>query len=182
MLALEQLHPVTSTIHLPKGQAMEFTCRPVDATFFDTAPMRVVNAVDLEATPAKVFAIFADADSWPKWFHAIHKVEFTSAKPYGVGTTRTMWLTGLSADEQYFRWEQDRRCSYYVTQTSVPMAHAMAEDYLLEETAPGKTRFTHTMAVDPRFLVEAGGPFAHMYFELMLKSAGKGLQKYVLQG
>ena len=57
---------------------MHFDCRPVDASFFDTAPMRFQHEVDLDATPAKVFAIFDDENSWPKWFHAIHKVEWTS--------------------------------------------------------------------------------------------------------
>jgi len=160
---------------------MHFACHPVDASFFDTAPMRFTNVVDLEASPAKVFAIFADADTWPKWFHAIHKAEWTSEKPYGVGSTRTIWMTPVSVDEHFFRWEPDRRCSFYAAATSTPMVHALAEDYLLEEIAPGKTRFTYTVAMDPRFLVEVGGPFSHMFFESMFKSACKGLQRYVLE-
>jgi uncharacterized protein YndB with AHSA1/START domain len=50
--------------------------------------MRIVSAVDLEVSPAKVFGIFGDADSWPKWFHAFHKVEWKNDKPYGVGSVR----------------------------------------------------------------------------------------------
>ncbi len=61
------------------------------------------------------------------------------------------------------------------------MCHAMAEDYLLEQTAPGKTRFTHTIALEPRFIAEVGGPFTHMFFESLLKSSGKALHSYVLQ-
>ncbi len=161
---------------------MHSSCRSVDASFLDSAPMRFASSVDLEASPSKVFAILADADSWPKWFHAMHKVVWTSEKPYGVGSTRTVSMTGwLDIDERYFRWEKDRRCSYYVTATSMPMAHAMAENYLLEETAPGKTRFTHIIALDPRFLVEVGGPFTHLFFESQLKGSGKSLQSYVLQ-
>jgi len=106
---------------------------------------------------------------------------WTSEKPYGVGSTRTIWMTPVSVDEHFFRWEQDLRCSFYAAGTSTPLAHALAEDYLLEETAPGKTRFTYTVALDPRFLVEAGGPFSHMFFESMFKSACEGLQSYVLQ-
>jgi hypothetical protein len=66
---------------------MRFSCRPVDASFFDTAPMRFKNVVELNASPAKVFAIFEDGESWPQWFRAIRKVAWTSNKPYGVGTT-----------------------------------------------------------------------------------------------
>src|SRR4051795_5067065 len=103
---------------------MHFSCRPIDASFFDTAPMRFVNAVDLNASPEKVFAFFADSDSWPKWFPAIRKAQWTSEKPYGVGSTRTGWLPPTSVDEHFFRWEPNRRCSFYATGTSAPMAHA----------------------------------------------------------
>ena len=71
---------------------MRFSGRPVDASFLDTAPMRFKNVVELNASPAKVFAIFEDGESWPQWFRAIRKVAWTSSKPYGVGTTRTVWL------------------------------------------------------------------------------------------
>jgi hypothetical protein len=57
---------------------MHFTCRPVDTSFFDTAPMRFKNEVELDAPPAKVFAIFDDERSWPEWFRAIHKVVWTT--------------------------------------------------------------------------------------------------------
>lgn len=71
---------------------MRFTCRPVDASFFDIAPMRFKNEVEPDAPPAMVFAIFDDEQSWPEWFRAIHKVVWTSNKPHGVGSTRTVSL------------------------------------------------------------------------------------------
>ena len=92
----------------------------------------------------KVFAFFEDGESWPKWFRAIHKVKWTSHKPYGLGTTRTVWLALATLDEHFFCWEQDRRCSFYLTGASMPLAHALAEDYLLKEVAPSKTRFTYS--------------------------------------
>lgn len=93
---------------------MRFTCRPVDTSFFDTAPMRFKNVVELDAPPATVFAIFDDEQSWPKWFRAIRKVVWTSNRPHGVGSTRTVSLSTATLYEYFFRWEQDRRCSFYV--------------------------------------------------------------------
>jgi hypothetical protein len=158
---------------------MRFPCQPVDASFFDTAPLRFENVVALEATPAKVFSIFQDAESWPRWFRAMHKVTWTSQKPYGVGATRTVWLPPVSLDEHFFRWEPDRRVSFYLTGHSLPMAHALAEDYLLEETSPGRTRFTYRVAMKPRLMVAIGGPVSRLYFGSMFKSACKNLQRYV---
>jgi hypothetical protein len=160
---------------------MRFPCHPVDASFFDTAPMRFRNAVELVARPADVFAIFEDGESWPRWFHGIRKVVWTSNKPYGVGTTRTVWLTGVSVDEHFFRWEQDRRLSFYLTGQSMPLAHALAEDYLLEEVAPSKTRFTYSVAIEPRLALRMGGPIARTYLGSMFRNGCKGLQNYVLK-
>jgi len=160
---------------------MRFPCHPVDSTFFDTAPMRFKNAVDLAAAPVDVFAIFEDGESWPRWFHAIHKVVWTSSKPYGVGTTRTVWLTPVAIDERFFRWEQGRRFSFYLTGHSMPLVHALAEDYLLEELAPGNTRFTYSVAIEPRLALRMGGPIARSYFDSIFQDACKGLQSYVLK-
>jgi hypothetical protein len=143
--------------------------------------MRFKNAVELAARPVDVFAIFEDGESWPRWFHGIHKVVWTSNKPYGVGTTRTVSLTGVSVDEYFFRWEQDHRFSFYLTGHSMPLFHAFAEDYLLEELAPGKTRFTYGVAIEPRLALRMGGSIARARFDSMFKDGCKGLQSYLLQ-
>ena len=160
---------------------MRFSCHPVDASFFDTAPMRFKHAVELAARPADVFAIFEDGESWPRWFQGINKVVWTSNKPYGVGTTRTVWLSIATVDEHFFRWEPGRRFSFYMTGQSMPLVHAMAEDYLLEERALGETRFTYTMAIEPRLALRMGGPVARRQFDSMVASACRGLQNYVLK-
>lgn len=160
---------------------MRFTCRPVDASFFDTAPMRFTNVVELDAAPERVFAIFDDENSWPQWFRAIHKVVWTSNRPHGLGATRTVMLAMVTADERFFRWEQDRGFSFYLTGVSLPLAHAFAEDYQLEEVVPGKTRFTYRVAIEPRLALAVGGPIARNYFGSMFASACKSLRSYVVK-
>ena len=137
--------------------------------------------MELASRPADVFAIFEDGESWPRWFPGIRKVVWTSNKPYGVGTTRTVWVTGASVDEHFFRWERDRRFSFYLTGQSIPLTHALAEDYLLEEVAPSKTRFTYSVAIEPRLALRMGGPIARTYFGSMFRNACEGLQSYVLK-
>ena len=106
---------------------------------------------------------------------------WTSNRPHGVGTTRTVSLSTATIYEHFFRWEQYRRFSFYLTGTSMPLAHAFAEDYLLEEFAPAKTRFTHRAAMEPRLAVAMGGPLSRMYFGSMFKSACENLPSYVLK-
>jgi hypothetical protein len=82
----------------------------------------------------------------------------------------------LTVDEHFFRWEQNRRCSFYLTGHSMPLFHAFAEDYLLEEVAPGRTHFTYSVAVEPRLTIRMGGPIAQTYFGSTFRKGCKGLQ------
>ena len=104
---------------------------------------------------------------------------WTSDRPHGVGSTRTVSLSTATIYEHFFRWEPDRRLTFYLTGASMPLAHAFAEDYLLEELAPGKTRFTYQVAIEPRLPVAMGGPISRMYFGSTFKSACETLPSYV---
>jgi hypothetical protein len=158
---------------------MRFPCRPVDAAFFETAVMRFKNVVELEAPPEDVFSILEDPGSWPRWFRGMRKVAWISGEPHGVGSTRTAWLTLVTIDEHFFRWEPGHRFSFYATGLSMPLAHALAEDYLLDQVGPGRSRFTYRVAIAPRALVRLGGPVARAYFASMFRHACSGLQRHV---
>ena len=158
---------------------MRFHCHPVDAAFFDNAPMRFVNSVDLDASPRDVFAILADAGTWPQWFPGMHKATWTSARHDGVGSARTVALTMLTLDEKFFRWQPDRRVSFYITAQSQPLVRALAEDYLLDELSANRTRLTYTVAMEPRIVLRLGGPLARAHFDSMFKKACEGLARYV---
>ena len=105
----------------------------------------------------------------------------TSAQTHGAGATRTVALTMLTLDQKFFRWEPDRRMSFYITAQSQPLVHALAEDYLLEEISANRTRFTYTVAMEPRIAVRLGGPLARAYFGSMFRKASAGLARYVVQ-
>lgn len=130
---------------------MKFSCDPVDVDFISRAPQRVVTTIDIRATPERVFAELA-GDRWPEWFPGMKGVEWTSPKPYGVGTTRTVTLETLVADERFILWEDHRRFAFVFVSTSVPAFKSFAEDYVLEPTAGG-CRFTWRVGWAPRWFV-----------------------------
>jgi hypothetical protein len=158
---------------------VRFPCRPADASFFDDAPMRFKNEVELSAGPAAVFAILEDASTWPRWFSGMRDAVWTSAKAGGVGSTRRVSLAMLTLDERFYHWEPGRRLSFYLTSQSMPLAHSLAEDYLLEELTPMTTRFTYSVALEPRLAVAMAGPVARAYFGSMFRKACEGLARYV---
>ena len=160
---------------------MRFACRPVDAGFFDTAPIVFRHSVQVAATAARAFSYFEDERAWPEWFTDITRVVWTSPRPFGVGTTRTVTLKTLTVDEQFFRWEQGRRFSFFLTSATLPLFEALAEDYLLEETSPGSTRFTYTVAIAPRLIIKLGGAMARRQLDDGFRRGCVGLADYALR-
>ena len=57
--------------------------------------------VNLDASPEAVFDIFADGESWPRWFKGIYRVDWTGPEPKGIGTTRTVKLTTMTVHEHF---------------------------------------------------------------------------------
>ncbi|UJB70898.1 SRPBCC family protein [Acaryochloris sp. 'Moss Beach'] len=121
---------------------MKFNCRPVGIEFLDNAPVQFVNQVELAASPAQVFAIFEKAEAWPLWYKEIVKVEWHGPQPYGVGTTRTVKLTTVTVEEHFFVWEQNERLAFCFTAMSLPLVHALVEEYRLTPLGEHRSQFT----------------------------------------
>jgi Polyketide cyclase / dehydrase and lipid transport len=158
---------------------MHSSCRSVDAAFFDTARWRFRSDAELPVTAKAAFALFEDASAWPKWISAITRVTWTSPRPFGAGTTRTVELRGATVFEHFFRWEQDRRFSFFVLShdAPLPLFRALAEDYLLEDLPGGRCRFTYVVALDPAFALRVLGPIGRFALGRGFGGAPKALAR-----
>lgn len=154
-------------------------CRPVEHDFLETAPVVIVNTVAINATPETIFRSFAEADDWPKWFDGMSKVEWTSPKPFGVGTTRTVSLGALKVYEHFTRWEDNKRFTFYFTKTNLPFVNALMEDYLLEPISDQQTRFTYTVAYEPRLPLSILGPVGKFALTKNFEKATKSCAKFM---
>jgi hypothetical protein len=100
------------------------------------------------------------ADAPLGWCRILQRTEWTSPRPFGVGTTRevsALWGTN-KLRERYFLWEEGRRHSFYVVQSSGFLFKALAEDYLVEPRGADACRFTWTIAIAPSLLGKATMP------------------------
>lgn len=158
---------------------MKFKCQPVNSDFFQSAPVRFVNEVELAASPEQVFAVFENAEAWPQWFKEIAHVEWTSPRPYGVGTTRTVSLTTVTVKEYFFVWQQNQRFAFYFTELSLPLARAFAEDYHLEDLGNNCCKFTYTVCLEPTIWLRLGGSFILNIYEGMFRRATHELTEYI---
>lgn len=125
-------------------------------SFYETASFRVVTKVSINAPAAKVFATLEDPNAWPRWVKAIKKVEWTSPKPFAVGTTRTVTMkNGHRIDERFILWETNRRMSFSVLGSTHPGVSAFGEDYILTPTAQG-CDLRWTLVLQPRGFLAQG--------------------------
>lgn len=158
---------------------MKFPCLPVTERFFDDAPMRFRSEAELPVSADVAFASLEDAHAWPRWFTDIRSVEWTTPRPFGVGTTRTVALATMTVYEYFFRWEQGKRFSFYFTDASVPLFRALAEDYLLEPLPNGRSRFVYTVAIDPSRMLALSGFLGRSMLEKTFKAAPDSFAKYL---
>lgn len=158
---------------------MKYPCREVDLIFLETAPVRFVNVVEVNATPEQIFSSWQEAQSWPQWYDGILDVEWTSEAPFGVGTTRTVKLATATVYEKFILWEQNKRFSFYFTGVNKKLFAALAEDYELEVLANGKTRFTYTVAYEPDGLLRWAGPIGRFVMRSTFAKATQSMAVYM---
>jgi hypothetical protein len=136
-----------------------FKNQPVDSTFFGSAPVVLSDTFEIARPAAEVWdELTADGTLW--WCRILDDVSWTSPRPFGAGTTRTVSsLKGVNViKEHFFRWEEGRRKSFYVVESSAPLFKRFAEDYLVEPASEGTCRFTWTIAYESRPAMRPGRP------------------------
>ena len=156
-------------------------CRPVDATFFETAPERFRYEVELACTPARLFEILEDPASWPRWAPGIARVEWTSPRPYGVGTTRTVSLRGgPQIVEEFTVWEPGRALAFHVREATEAVWWSFAERYEIVASGAG-CKLTWTIAYAPRDVFAKLHPWIRPAMRATLKVFTLLLRRYVAQ-
>lgn len=127
--------------------ALAHLVRRVDERFLKDAPLVVKTHVDLEATPAQVWEALGSDRMW-EWLPVLDRLRWLTPRPHAVGATRELRVgRAFLVEEEFFRWEEERRATFCVTSASKPLVRALAEDFRLEPTTRG-TRLTWTMALD----------------------------------
>jgi hypothetical protein len=133
-------------------------CEPIDEAYFASAPQRFHYDVLLPVTPEQLFQVFDDPTSWPSWAPGIANVEWTSPKPFGPGTTRTVtFWGGMEVYEDFFLYESPRQMAFGFTGTSEPVWRSFGELYQVSEHPDG-CRLQWTVAYEPI------GPFGRAHF------------------
>jgi len=144
--------PVPSVRNSPRDETLPFVpCRPFGPDYFDSAPVRFDNYVELPISKERLFEIFADPDSWSQWATGIASVEWTSPKPFGPGTTRTVtFWGGAKVYEEFFKYDLDKGemafCFYGTTEL---IWTSFGENYVVDALGPNSCRLRWSVGYDP---------------------------------
>lgn len=121
-----------------------------DESIFDTAPIRFEYTMHLDASADEVWAGLV-ADKPLLWCKALDG-QYTSARPFGVGTTREVIANfkTIQLKERFFIWDEEKRChAFYVEKANAPAFKQFAEYYEVTPTEEG-CRFVWKFAMVAR--------------------------------
>ncbi|KOG39867.1 SRPBCC family protein [Streptomyces resistomycificus] len=118
--------------------------RPVGIEFVETAPVRLVFAREISASPGAVFhALAEDVPGWADWFGAVRR-----ARPLDEGARREIRLKGGTRFlETVLVAEKAEVYTYRVDETNAPGPRALVEEWRLTPAGTG-TRVRWTFAAD----------------------------------
>lgn len=139
--------------------AARFSAAPVTEEFFASAPFVVRDTFAIARPAAHVWNDLT-ADSPLSWCRLITRIDWTSPRPFGVGTTRTARaMAGANVlEERFFVWEDGRRMAFYAERASLPLFRRFAEDYVVEPVSDAACRFTWTIAAEPKMPAPLANP------------------------
>jgi hypothetical protein len=153
--------------------------RPVEPDFVDSAPRRYVFETTIAVPPDAVWReISAPPSSWPEWFPAVSKGGFEGPPPYGLGTRRWVRATATDFRETVIEWDEGKRFTYRVDETSRPLANVLVERWTLNPAGDG-TSISWTMAIEPRWLFRIGNPAPGLTMRPIFRRAMRNLERRI---
>jgi hypothetical protein len=123
---------------------------PADADFFKSAPHVFTYQRRFAAPPDAVWEQLTSDASIAAWGPATKEVNWTSPRPFGVGTTREVVAAGgAKMRERFFLWEEGTRHAFAGYESTLPIFKRFAEDYVVEPDGDN-TLFTWILAIEPK--------------------------------
>lgn len=147
---------------------------PCELSWIAKAPAQIELTTHLKAPPDKVFAAFADAPGWTRWFDNMTEARWLDGATGGVGQEREVTVRLLGTfRERFLAWEPPHRFSFTIVATTSSMIRQLGEDYRLTAEGSG-TRFEWTMGSEPAGMGKVGTPLLRL---LLLRTMRRGAKK-----
>lgn len=151
---------------------------PVDPGFIATA-RQVVEVSQLVRAPIQqVWDTIADNSTWTQWFTPMSECETTSDPGTGVGSTRSVVVGALEADEKFVAWDEPYVWAFTIVKTNIPLASKFLEQLELATHNEG-TQVSYTGAFDPHLVTKLSYPLVKRQIRKTWTTGLAGLADYL---
>lgn len=143
-------------------------------------PDGTVDSIEIKASPAEVFAVAADLDSYPQWATGVKEIEVLEKDEKGRASRARFVVDGMVKEITYtlrytyqepneIRWEAEPGDDLKELEGS----------YVFNEVADGRTEVVYGLKVDPSFTIP--GFLRRQAERQLVGTALRGLRKRVEQ-
>ncbi|MDC3956031.1 SRPBCC family protein [Polyangium jinanense] len=158
---------------------MWFPTTPSELSYVDSAPQRIANVVTIDATPERVFDLFATGERQEEWFQDFVACRWTSPEPHTVGTTREVQLKTLTVKERFLAWDRGQRLAFSIDGITLPIVKQMLEDLRFEPLDGGRrTRLVWHVFYTPALVMVPVHGAARAVFSHMFRRSAEKLQRF----
>lgn len=158
--------------------------KPIDESFFRTANLIATASMEARCPPERLMETLAGDVVWTQWAPALKKVEWTSPKPYGQGSKRTVHLQGGQAvKENFFIWKPNQQVAFYVEEATISGIDSFAENYEITVLDNGQTtRLKWTVALQVTGIGALFIPVSRCFMEFAFKRWLQNYKRILEQG
>jgi len=104
---------------------------------------------EIPVSAEHLFAVLEEGATWCKFFPVIRKVEWTSPRPFGEGTTRTVTVVGgIRLDEVFWAWKPGSRMGFAIVAASNRALKGLVELYDVLPLGDQRCRLRWEMAIE----------------------------------
>jgi hypothetical protein len=149
---------------------MAFELASADEAFISRATRKVSLSVDIARPAQDVWSELTADNPMASYCRIISRIDWTSPRPFGVGTTRRVRVLGglFVINESYVRWEEGHRKVFVGVRMNLPLIRRFAEDYVVEPIGVDRSRFTWTAAWEPTALGRPMAPVTRALFSSLV--------------
>lgn len=134
-----------------------YPLEPAGEDLLRRARAHSITERELPIAAEALFALFEEGETWCRFFPVIRKVEWTSPRPFGEGTTRTVTVIGgIRLEEVFWTWKPGARMGFALTASSNQALKGLVETYDFIPIAAERCRMRWEMGIEMNGAMRAG--------------------------
>ncbi len=139
-----------------------------------------VESIEIKASPADVFAVASDLDSYSEWATGVKEIEVLEKDKKGRAARARFVVDGMIKEITYvLQYQYDEPNSMTWVAEEGPDLKQLEGSYVFNETAEGRTEVVYGLRVEPSFTIP--GFLRRQAEKQLVGTALRGLRKRVEQ-